>query len=232
MKHVLLALGLIACSNTVNQEDMEKNLHARMVALGAPEATVKCPSSLSAKVGSVGVCKVTLGEATYDLEVTVTSIENGKAMTDTKWKGVVLINARELEKGFTPVLSEELGAPVTIDCGAAFRPLDAARAVVCDLEAGMHASKVTFTFDDKLEPTLTKYDPPLLAMNKLIAHILPSVRAKTKPTVEMTCAEMVMPRPADGVVRCTLVDGGAEVARILVTVDAELKLSNWETTPL
>ena len=46
---------------------------------GMPSPQITCPSDLRAEVGASMVCSIPLSGKTYDVTVTVTSVEGGKA---------------------------------------------------------------------------------------------------------------------------------------------------------
>jgi hypothetical protein len=226
---VVMLLGIGACKKKVDTGDFEGRLKKRTDELGLTGATVSCPKGVEAKVGQSFECSVSIGGRSYVLVATVTKVDGKELGMDTAWKdGEAIINAK-----LAPALGTDLGKqfelPVTVDCGKdAMLFLDKARNVTCDLTVADAKAKVIVTFDDKLVPTAWKLDPQLLAKTKLEGILLEPVRAKTSPTVTVTCGDKpLVPRPADGTVWCEIADG-AKKAKLKVAVDEELQVKGWE----
>lgn len=224
---LLIAISAAGCKKTVKNEEVEGFIKHRTEELGLPGAKVSCPKGVDAKLGTKFECTVELGGKPYILVATITKVEGLKLDMDTAWKDGEAVISEKLEAALAKDLSEQFGTDVAIECGDILRFLDAERAVACDLTAGATKAKVLVTFDDKLVPTTWKLDPQLLSKKKLEAVLIEPVRAKTSPGVAVQCGtEPLMPRPADGVVRCSIAEGDKQ-APLEVDVDEELNVKGW-----
>jgi hypothetical protein len=162
--------------------------------------------------------------------VTVKDLDkNRKLQLDTAWRDGPAIVVAKLEPGLTTALSEQLGSPVTIECGdEPLRFLDPQHKLKCELSADAVKSTATIDFDDKLEPTGWHLAPPLLGRAKLEDLLTPAVREKTTPTVKIDCGPAAfLVRPADGWVWCSVSDAGKR-AKLKVEVDEKLVVHRWE----
>jgi hypothetical protein len=224
---MLLASG--ACKKKVDTADFEGRLKKRTDELGLAGATVSCPKGVEAKEGQTFECSVSVGGRSYVLVATVTKVDGKELGMDTKWKDGEAVITGKLAPALGGELGKQFGTPVTVDCGKDTMVfLDKARNVTCDLAAGDTKAKVVITFDDKLNPTTWKLDPQLLAKSKLEGILTEPVRAKTSPTVAVTCGDKpLLPRPADGTVWCEIADG-AKKAKLKVAVDDDLQVKGWE----
>jgi hypothetical protein len=156
-------LALATCKKNVDGGDFAKFLKQRTVELGIPDADVTCPSGIEAKVGTKFECSVTVKGKSYGLIATITSVEEKKANMDTAWKDGEAVISAKLEPGLSGELSKTLGSDVKVTCGDALRFIDANRSVTCDVAAGPTKSKVITIFNEKLNPTSWKLEPPLMS---------------------------------------------------------------------
>lgn len=110
----LLAVGLTASvgacgsSHTVARSDVESQITETMTdAAGNKPDTVSCPGDLPAKIGAQLDCEMKVKNQTFDVNVTVTSIDGGNVkfdMVKTVDKSLVahIISDRETEQGRKP----------------------------------------------------------------------------------------------------------------------------------
>lgn len=82
------ALTLSACSSTpmVNESELEAQAEAALEqSLEGAVPPINCPGDLEAKVGAAMTCTTVEGGKTYDVIITVTSVdENGKVQFDVE----------------------------------------------------------------------------------------------------------------------------------------------------
>jgi hypothetical protein len=225
---VLLATGA-SCKKKVDTADFEGRLQKRTEELGLTGAAVKCPKGVEAKVGQSFDCTVTVGGTDYVLVATVTKVDGKELGMDTRWKDGQAVIATKLAPPLGEELTAQFGVKTTIDCGKGVLAfLDKDRNVTCDITAGDVKAKVLVTFDDKLAPTDWRVEPPLVSKARLEKALTDPVRAKTSPTVTVTCGDKALvSRPADGKVECQLADGG-KTAKLAVMVDDKLQIQSWE----
>lgn len=229
-RHLVLGLCLIAgCKKTVDTKGFEKTLDAKVKALGLVPGPISCPSGVEPKTGGVFTCKVEIEKISYDLAVTITSVEGSNVQMDTAWaKGPAVIR-KKIAEGVPKVLGEQLGAKVELDCGKEPLLFLTAGKATCKMTSGHTAATLEISFDDKYEVSSWKLDPPLLGRAKLEEILTPSVAEKTTPAIKVDCGpEDVFPRPAEGVLECAISDG-TQHARIKVSISPELKVERWET---
>ncbi len=221
--------ALAACDKSVDSAEFEGNVKQRLAAIGFPDATATCPKKIAAKVGAEFTCDVGIEGKTYALNLTITKVDGKRVDMDSKWKDGDAIVAERLEAGVANQLTQDFGAPVTIDCGEPLRFLDADRKVACTLTAGAAKTSLKIAFDDKLTPTGWEIDPVLVSKAKLETILAPDVSAKSGAQVTVTCgAEPLFARPADGVTTCDATDGKATL-KIKVTLDASGTPTAWDT---
>jgi len=67
-----LAAGLAGCGTIATNDSVEKQIASQL----GTEST-DCPDDLEGEVGRSIICKATRGDETFDVKVTVTSIDNG-----------------------------------------------------------------------------------------------------------------------------------------------------------
>jgi hypothetical protein len=234
---VLLAVVCGGCSfsascgkKSVKADEVEADIKERVAALGLTPDKVDCDDDVEAKVGATFTCKVGFASgASHDLAITVTAVDDKaeRASFDTRWTGGSAIVATKLAGLVTGKFTERFGAGVAVDCGADLRFISADKKLPCDITAGAYRGKVTVLFDDEDEISDVTFDDKLLVKKSLEDLLTPSVREQTSPTVVVTCGDQVLvPRPADGVVWCDIVDG-AQAAKIRVEVDDNLDVKTW-----
>ncbi len=218
------------CKKTVKTAEVESWMKQRMTDLGIPTTKVACPKDIEPKEGKTFDCDVEVEGKPYTIVGTITKVESSKVNFDTAWKNApsgVIIRSK-LVPPLTDELSKTFATKVDIGCAEPLMFLDATRVATCDFTAGATKAKVVITFDDKLVPTGWKLDPPLLNRAKLEELLTPNVREKTAPTVMVSCGtEPLLPRPADGMVKCEASDGAKKVP-LHVEVDADLNVKKWE----
>jgi len=232
-KLVLLLIGAAAvavgCKKTVNTKDFEARIKTRVEQLGLTPGKISCPKGVEAKQGSTFTCSVEVGGKLHDLDVTVNSVEGKKLGLETKWHEGDAVQVAKLKAVLVERAQANLGVPVTVDCGSeslAFLGPD--RVFTCDATAGGAKTKVTISFDDKTNITGIKTDPQILAKDKLEQILLPAVRAKTAPTVAISCGDQkLLNIPADGIVWCQVTDGDKH-AKLKATVDDQANVKAWE----
>lgn len=230
---ILAVAALPGCKKQLKTPEVEAWVKQRTVDLGINASKVTCPKNIAAKQGNTFECAVEVEDKTYTLVGTITSVVDSKVDFDTAWKnsttGVIVRN--KLVPPLTDELSKTFGTQVAIACGEPLLFLDAARSATCDLSAGASKSKLAITFNEKSVPTNWKLDPPLLSRTKIEEKLQTAVRAKTTPTVTVTCgAEPLLVRPADGVMTCDVVDGDKQ-AKVKANVTPDLQLTTWEVVP-
>lgn len=76
-----LTLGLLGCGpGQIDKADVEASAQQALTeSVGQESPPISCPSDLEAEVGASEVCTITISDQPYDVTVTVTSVENGKA---------------------------------------------------------------------------------------------------------------------------------------------------------
>ena len=81
---VTLMLGATACgSGSVSTADLEAEVSAQLEQLvGQAPDSVDCPDALPAEVDAEVRCTLTSGDTMFGLTLTVTSVEDGKALFD------------------------------------------------------------------------------------------------------------------------------------------------------
>ena len=81
---VTLMLGATACgSGSVSTADLEAEVSVQLEQLvGQAPDSVDCPDALPAEVDAEVRCTLTSGDTTFGLTLTVTSVEDGKALFD------------------------------------------------------------------------------------------------------------------------------------------------------
>ncbi|HEU4726822.1 MAG TPA: DUF4333 domain-containing protein [Kofleriaceae bacterium] len=221
-----------ACKAKVDTKGFEDTIRQRTHDLGLVATKVVCPKDVEAKPGNVFTCQVELdGKKTYALDVTLKSVDSQttKVNLDTAWHDGAAVQVAKLEPALAGELGKALGSAVTLKCGdEPLRFLDAQRKTRCELTAGTVKSTATIDFDEALAPTDWHLDPPLLGRAKLEEILTPSVREKTSPGVKVDCGpNALVPRPADGVVWCSIADADKQ-AKIKVEIDDKLQLQRWE----
>ena len=227
--HLLIALVAIAgCKKTVDTKGFEKTIAAKVTELGLTPGAISCPSGVEGKKGTEFTCKVEIEKVTYDLTVTITSVESDNAQMDTRWAKGAAVISKKIAANAPKALAEALGTTVTVDCGTEPLLFLEASKATCKLTSGKTSSTLLLTFDDKLEVTGWELKPPLLGRAKLEGVLTPAVAEKTSPQVKVDCGpDDLIARPADGNVWCGITDG-AQAAKIRVTVTPELKVEKWE----
>jgi len=227
-----LVAALAGCRAKVDTKGFEDLIRTRTTAMGLHATKVACPADVEAKPGKVFTCQVEVdGKKTYALDVTVTSVDkaSSKANFDTGWHDGAAAVVATLDSSLSAELGKSLGGAVVVRCGdEPLRFLDAQRKIRCQLVAGDVTTSATIDFDAALNATDWHLDPPLLAKAKLENLLLPAVREKTAPGVEIDCGPAAfLLRPADGMLHCTAVDGEHR-AKLEVEVDDKLAVKRWE----
>jgi hypothetical protein len=227
--HLLVALlALAACKKTVDTKGFEKTIAAKVTELGLTPGKISCPSGIEGKKGAEFTCKVEIEKTTYDLIVTITSVETSNAQMDTRWAKGPAVISKKIAANAPKALAEAFGTTVTVDCGTEPLLFLESSKAKCKLTSGKASSTLLLSFDDKLEVTGWELSPPLLGRKKLEELLTPSVAEKTSPNVKVDCGpEDLITRPADGNVWCGVTDG-AQTAKIRVAVTPELKVDKWE----
>lgn len=227
--HLLFSLLAIAgCKKTVDTKGFEKTLAAKVADLGFTPGPVTCPSGIEGKKGATFTCKVEIEKTTYDLAVTITSVDGSNVQMDTKWAKGPAVISKKIAATAPKALAEALGTTVAVDCGTEPLLFLEAGKAKCKLTAGHTSSTLLLAFDDKLEVTGWELDPALLGRAKLEAILTPSVAEKTHPGVKIDCGpDDLITRPADGLLWCGMHDGDQD-QKIRVTVTPELKVEKWE----
>ncbi len=225
---VVSLLAVVNCKKTVKSEDVESFIKKRVVALGLPSATAKCPKGVTAKVGSTFLCDVGIDGETYKLKVTVTKVGTDNLNMDTAWeKGEAIISTKLIPIAQS-ALSKELELPVVLACGKSTLVfIDAQRQVSCVLTADSVATEVKFTFDETLAIKTWKLNPSLLNRAKVEAALVATVAQKVG-VVQVTCGQhAVVARPNDGKLVCEVNKAG-EKRKITTEVTPELTLGAWQ----
>ncbi len=77
----LVALGAVACSEPeLAKADVEQSaMKTLSAAVGKPSPAITCPGNLKGKVGAKLTCSAPMDGKTYDVMITVTSIEGTTA---------------------------------------------------------------------------------------------------------------------------------------------------------
>jgi len=225
----LATLAAVGCKKTVDNKGFASNLEDKVRALGLHPGNVSCPSDVDAKAGAKFTCKVPIEAATYDLLVTIKSVDGSVVQMDTAWaKGPAVIRDR-LRESVPRSMQDALGAEVALDCGVdPLLFLDHGK-VACRLTSGRAASKLVLAFDDKLEITGWELVPPLLGKQRIEALLVQAIAEKSGASVTVNCgAEALISRPSDGVITCSVV-AGKTTTQVRVTVTPDLKIENWTT---
>lgn len=220
---VLAISGAAGCKKTVNHEEFETFVTTRVTAMGLTPGKVSCPSDIEGKAGNTFVCTVPIEKWSYDLKITITSVENDRAQMDTAWVRGASLLRHKLEEG-----AKKLYENVDAHCGDEPLIFLVDGKASCTLAAGKTVTTVTFTYDDKLVVTNTKFDPPVLSRVRLEGILEPEVGEQLKTPVELACgADAIIVRPADGFVWCDLTAGDKH-GRIRATVTPDLDVTHWD----
>ena len=88
----LAALVLVAgatltgCSNAASQADVEDQISQQLEGeFESPPEDVSCPGDLAAEKGETMTCTMTADGVEYDVDVEVTSVEDGTVNFDIEW---------------------------------------------------------------------------------------------------------------------------------------------------
>lgn len=235
MRHLPFLLGGLVlaagCKKTVDTKGFEKTIAERVTAMGLSPGKVTCPSGVEAKAGASFDCQVEIEKTTYDLTVSITSVdtEAKRVNMETAWKKGDAVLAKKIATVAPPKLQQALGAEVAVDCGAEpLMFLDADRKAGCKLTAGDKAATLTFAFDDKLEVTGFKIEPALYGSAKLAAILTPTVHEQTGADTKVDCGpDAVVQRSEDGAVWCSI-DNGKQAAKIRVAVTPDFGVESWK----
>lgn len=115
-----LMAGVAACScsvsssHTVSKSDVAGQITSKMTdPAGNKPESVNCPSDLDAKVGAQLNCEMKAGGQTYNVNVTVTSV-NG---SDVKFDMVETVDKNQVAKTISDKLTPQLGSkPDSVTC--------------------------------------------------------------------------------------------------------------------
>ncbi len=227
--HLLLSvLAIAGCKKTVDTKAFEKTLAGKVSELGFTPGPITCPSGIEGKKGAAFTCKVEIEKTTYDLAVTITSVDGSNVQMDTKWAKGPAVISKKIAATAPKALAEALGTTVVVDCGTEPLMFLEAGKAKCKLTSGHTSATLLLAFDDKLEVTGWELQPALLGRGKLEGILTPSVAAKTHPDVKIDCGpDDLITRPEDGLVWCGMHDGEQDL-KIRVTVTPELKVEKWE----
>jgi hypothetical protein len=227
---VVLATAL-GCKKTVDTEGFSKNIEKRVREMGMTPDKAVCASGVEAKVGNVFTCQVFFGPKTYDIKATITTVDKSDIQLNLEWAGAPPVLTAKVTPIAHKALTDQLGAPATVDCGAdPILPIENGTAR-CTVTAGKTTAAMVLKFDAKNDVQGWELDPKLLVKAKLEAALLEPVRAQTAPTVVVNCGpDDLIVRPADGNVLCDVTDG-TTVRKIRVAVSPDLSVEKWESVP-
>lgn len=226
---VLAVLALVACKSKVDTEGFETTITDRMTAMGLTASKVSCPKDVEAKVGAKFPCQITIDKSTFELDVTITNVnqDNKRVDMDTAWAKGPAVITKKIADNLPKVLTDALGIPATVDCGSEplmFLKDDKAR---CKTTVGKQTVTVAIAFNDKYDVTGWELEPPMLMRSKLEAGLATEIR-KQVPGVTVSCGTNdLVERPADGTVMCDVTDGKS-TNKVKVSVTPELRVERWE----
>jgi hypothetical protein len=216
---------------TVKTREFEGTIRERVTALGLTPTKVDCGEPVEAKVGASFTCKVEVeGGKTYDLDVTVTGVDEKaeKVDLDPKWRGGRGVVSAKIEAIVGEQLGEKFGPGIALECGEPLLFIPSDSKLGCDIKSGSYQGKITLLFDDGENLQDVQFEPNLLGKKIVEGILTPSVREQTGPATSVTCGDQAMiPRPADGVLWCDISDG-KQAAKIRVEVDEQLNIGRWE----
>lgn len=230
----LLALVLSGCTvrcygpkTTMNRDELEKTLETRLAVGGH----VRCPEDLEAKVGATYRCQLELENTSYALDVTITSIDPTDSKTplriDYKFARGRAFRRSVVQADLQKKLSDMLGAPLEVACGA--EPLLFIREtlVVCQLRSGNVRTTTSLALDDKLGVTNGPLVPPVFSRKELEAGLREATKAQFGPDMAIDCGpEAIIMSPADSTIHCQA-SKGSEKAPLEVVVERDTTTS-WK----
>jgi hypothetical protein len=82
-----LLFGAVACSSetVVDKNDLAKEVNTQLASsVGHAPESVTCPDDVTAKVGAITTCKLSDSGQTYDVKVTITSVNGSDVKFDIK----------------------------------------------------------------------------------------------------------------------------------------------------
>jgi hypothetical protein len=117
---LMASAGACSCSigasssHAVSQSDVANQITAKMTdAAGNKPDTVKCPTDLPAKVGAQINCEMKVKGSTYNVNVTVTSVNGG----DVKFDMVETVDKNQVAKVISDKLFQQVGdRPDSVTC--------------------------------------------------------------------------------------------------------------------
>lgn len=235
----ILAIVCAGCSveascgkKKVQTREFEGTIKERTTALGLNPTKVECGEPVEAKVGVAFTCKVELdGEKTYDMNVTVTGVDEkaDRVDLDPKWAGGNAVVAKKIEEIVGARMAERFGAGVVLDCGEPLRFIPDDDRFTCDVVSGAYRGKATLIFaDGTTNLDDVQFEEHVLGKALLEGILTPSVQKQVGDATTVDCGEQAMiPRPADGVLWCSISDG-KQAAKIRVQVDDKNNVTGWE----
>ncbi len=104
----------VGSSPQVSKSDVAKQITSKMTdAAGNKPDTVTCPGDLPAKVGAQLNCEMKVKDQTYDVNVTVTSV-NG---SDVKYDMVEMVDKNQVAQRISEKLTQQVGRkPDSVTC--------------------------------------------------------------------------------------------------------------------
>ena len=138
-----LMTGIGACSSgTLGRSDVESQITAKMTdSAGNKPDTVTCPGDLPAKVGAQLNCEMVVKDRTFNINVTVTSVDRG----DVKFDMVETVDRSQVATIISRQLTEKDGhRPDSVTCPDNLKGVTGA-SLRCELTEGGDRYGVTVT---------------------------------------------------------------------------------------
>jgi hypothetical protein len=191
---------------------------------------VTCPDDVEVKVDAKFDCQIEVdGRKTYPLHITITEVEGTKFTYTNAWPRPV-ISEKVIRDKFAATVAQELGVPVTVECGEPLREIvdGVAR---CDAAVGSLKTQIEIPFDDKLSAQGARFVDTFYTTPKLAGIVTPAVQEQLGADTVVDCGPPdAAKRPPDGIVTCN-VTKGAEKGVLRVEVDEGMNLGKWTVEP-
>jgi hypothetical protein len=215
---------------TIKAREVEKTLQSQPTE-GVTFTKVTCPDDVEVKVDATFDCQIEVdGKKTYPLHITITAVEGTKFTYTNAWPKPV-ISEKVIRDKFAAPIAQELGVPVTVECGEPLREIVDGKAT-CDATVGTLKTKFQVAFDDKLSSTGASFVDSFYTTPKVASIATPAVQQQLGAETVVDCGPPdAKPRPADGIITCN-VTKGADKGLLKIEVDADMNLGNWKVEPV
>jgi hypothetical protein len=215
-----------ACKKTVKTGEVATAVQNQLASQGV-QAKVSCPDGVEGKKGQKFVCTAEVEGDKYDVDVEITEVKDDQAMFNTQMREVLGRDA--VVAGVTKQVSDQLGAPVTLDCGAKKIMRIVNGEITCAADVGGHKGKMTVKAspEGQLGEFKIVFDEgPSLMRQKVIELLVPAVEAKIGSKPEIDCGTDALLFPKDNKILCKVTAGG-QVGGLRVDTEGET-IKGWE----